>query len=397
MSHNKRTISRRAFLGRLMGGAVATWAAGYLSPETLWGQPSEQTSPGSPGLITRVTRPFDAETSVQEFSSYLTPNDRFFVRSHFGPPKPESLEDWHLHVEGNVERPLKFSLVDLTQFEEVMMTAVVQCSGNGRAFFTPKVPGAQWEKGAVGNATWTGVRLVDVLNRAGLGTAAQHVQMLGADRPILPTVPLFVRSIPIDKALHPDTILATRMNGDPLPLLHGAPLRLIVPGWAGDACVKWLTHLNVQEREAEGYYMKTAYRMPARPVNPGSKGKAIDTIPVEAMPVKSIIAGPDEGARVTLGNIPIQGVAWTGEGEVFRVEVSTDDGKMWHEAELIGEQRPYAWRLWRYAWRETRPGQYTVLARATDSRGQTQPMTTPWNPGGFLWNAVDRIRITVAG
>jgi DMSO/TMAO reductase YedYZ molybdopterin-dependent catalytic subunit len=147
-----------------------------------------------------------------------------------------------VHVEGNVARSLTLSLADLKQFDEVTVTAVVQCSGNGRAFFTPKVPGAQWEKGAVGNATWTGVRLADVLNRAGLGSAAKHVQMLGADRPVLPTVPLYIRSLPIDKALHPDTMLATRMNGEPLPLLHGAPLRLIVPGWAGDACVKWLTH-----------------------------------------------------------------------------------------------------------------------------------------------------------
>ncbi len=178
------------------------------------------------------------------------------------------------------------------------------------------------------------------IERAGLGPAAKHVQMLGADRPVLPTVPLFVRSVPIDKALHADTMLATQMNGEPLPFLHGAPLRLIVPGWAGDACVKWLTHLNVQELEAEGYYMKTAYRMPAKPVKPGSPGQAVETVPVEAMPVKSIIARPDDGARVTVGDIPIQGVAWTGEGEVVRVEVSTDNEKTWHEAELIGEQRP---------------------------------------------------------
>jgi hypothetical protein len=141
--------------------------------------------------------------------------------------------------------------------------------------------------------------------------------------------------------------------------------------------------------------MKTAYRMPTKPVKPGLPGKTVDTVPVEAMPVKSIMAQPDDGARVTGGDIPIQGVAWTGEGEVVRVEVSTDQGKTWHEAELTSEQRPYAWRLWQYVWRETRPGHYTVLSRATDSRGLTQPMTTPWNPGGFLWNAVDRIRLQI--
>lgn len=392
--HECELMRRRQFL-KVASGAVFALTVGDLWSLARWADAADR--PIDRSFITRVERPQDLETPVTAFTSWITPNDRFFLRSHFGPPKPDSLEDWHLHVEGNVERPLKLSLADLKQFQEVTVTAVVQCSGNGRAFFTPKVHGAQWEKGAVGNAIWTGIRLADVLNRAGLGPAAKHVQMLGADRPVLPTVPLFVRSVPIDKALHADTMLATQMNGEPLPFLHGAPLRLIVPGWAGDACVKWLTHLNVQELEAEGYYMKTAYRMPAKPVKPGSPGQAVETVPVEAMPVKSIIARPDDGARVTVGDIPIQGVAWTGEGEVVRVEVSTDNEKTWHEAELIGEQRPYAWRLWQYVWREARPGQCIILSRATDSRGITQPMTTPWNPGGFLWNAVDRIRLQIAG
>jgi len=387
-------MSRRRFLAQAAGGAVFALTAGGLWSLARGTDATDR--PADRPFITRVERPQDVETPVSAFTSWITPNDRFFVRSHFGPPKLGSLEDWRLHVEGNVAHPLTLSLEDLKQFQEVTVTAVVQCSGNGRAFFTPKVPGAQWEKGAVGNAAWTGVRLADVLNRAGLGTVAKHVQMLGADRPVLPTVPLFVRSIPIDQALHPDTLLAHHMNGEPLPLLHGAPLRLIVPGWAGDACMKWLTHLNLQELEAEGYYMKTAYRMPAKPVQPGSIGKTVDTVPVEAMPVKSIIAQPDDGVRVTVRDISIQGVAWTGEGEVVRVDVSTDDGKTWHEAEFIGEQSLYAWRLWHYAWREARPGHYTVLSRATDSVGMTQPMTTSWNPGGFLWNAVDRIHLQIS-
>jgi sulfite oxidase len=277
----------------------------------------------------------------------------------------------------------------------VTLPAVVQCAGNGRAFFRPKVPGAQWEKGAVGNAKWTGVRLGDVLKRAGLGSKAKHVQLLGADRPVLPTVPLFIRSIPMEKAMHPTTLLAYEMNGEPLPMLHGAPLRLIVPGWAGDSCVKWLTHLTVQEDEADGFYMQTAYRMPVTPIKPGEPVLPSEMVPITEMVVKSIIAQPLDGAAVSGDTVRVQGVAFTGEGEIVRVEVSMDGGKQWHGADLGAERAPYAWRLWRYEWKGSKPGRYTILSRATDSRGHTQPMATPWNPGGFLWNAVDVVHIEI--
>ncbi|MEP6887246.1 MAG: sulfite oxidase [Nitrospirales bacterium] len=391
--HGSGEISRRWFLVRAASGAVIALTAADLWSFVCTATADDQTR--DQPLITRVERPQDLETPVSAFMSWLTPNDRFFIRSHFGPPKAESLKDWHLHVQGNVIQRLTLSLADLKQFEEITLTAVIQCSGNGRAFFHPKVPGAQWERGAVGNATWTGVRLADVLNRAGLGTAAHHVHMLGADRPLLPTVPLFIRSIPVEKALHPATLLAYRMNGAPLSLLHGAPLRLIVPGWAGDACVKWLTHLNVQELEAEGYFMKNAYRMPRSPITPGTQLKPSETRPVEEMPVKSIIARPENGASVTGGEVLIQGIAWTGDGEMVRVDVSMDNGRTWREAELIGKPTPYAWRLWQYLRQGVQPGTQRVLSRATDSHGHVQPMTTPWNPGGFLWNGVDRIDVTV--
>jgi DMSO/TMAO reductase YedYZ molybdopterin-dependent catalytic subunit len=383
-------ISRRGFLFRAAGAAAFTLSSSSIVAMAVRAQEADTS-----GLITRVTRPQDLETPVQYFSSWLTPNDRFFVRSHFGPPNPDSLKNWQLHVEGDVQHALVLSLADLQSFEEVTAPVVVQCSGNGRAFFDPKVPGAQWERGAVGNAKWTGVRLSDVLKRAGLGPKAKHVQLLGADRPVLPTVPLFIRSIPIEKAMHSDTLLAYRMNGEPLPLLHGAPLRLIMPGWAGDACVKWLTHLNLQEREAEGYYMQTAYRMPRQPAQPGATVSPSDLVPVEQMVVKSLIARPLDGSTLSRRDVLVEGVAWTGEAEVVRVDISTDDGHTWREAELVGERVPYAWRQWRYVWTTPKPGAYTVLSRATDSLGYTQPMVTPWNPGGFLWNAVDRVRVKV--
>jgi DMSO/TMAO reductase YedYZ molybdopterin-dependent catalytic subunit len=380
---------------RVIGGAAIALTGIDGSLARLDALGPEEVKPGDDNRLVRVSRPQDLETAVRDLASWITPNARFFVRSHFGPPSVESLKEWRLQVDGDVGRPLTLTLSDLKRFQEVTVPAVVQCSGNGRAFFRPRVPGAQWEKGAVGNAKWTGVRLADVLQRAGLGAKAKHVQLLGADRPLLPTVPLFLRSIPIEKAMHRATLLAYEMNGEPLPLLHGAPLRLIVPGWAGDACVKWLTHLTVQEHEAEGFYMQIAYRMPVTPVQPGATVRPSEMVPVTEMVVKSIITRPSEGAMLSGETVQVEGVAFTGEGEIVRVEISTDEGEHWHDADLVGERAPYAWRLWRYVWKGPKPGRYTVWSRATDSRGQTQPMTTPWNPGGYLWNAVDAVRIEI--
>jgi sulfite oxidase len=348
-------------------------------------------------LIVHVARPLDAETPVKEFASYLTPNSRFFVRSHFGPPPAELISDqsWRLKVGGLVDRPLTFTLQGLKQLGKVTLTAVVQCSGNGRASHRPKTPGVQWDRGAVGNARWTGVRLRDVLAQAGLQTKGRHIQLQGADRPVATTVPLFVRSIPVEKALHPDTILAYQMNDRPLPLLHGAPLRVITPGWMADSCIKWLTDITVSQDEAQGYYMQTAYRHPTRPVTPGEAITESDLKPVEAMIVKSLISSPQGGETIGSGPVTIQGVAWSGEAAVVKVEVSTDAGKRWEVARLVGENVPYAWRQWQYVWKPKAAGNTTILCRATDAQGDTQPESSSWNPGGFLWNGWDRVSVTV--
>ncbi|MBI5853757.1 MAG: sulfite oxidase [Nitrospirae bacterium] len=389
-------ISRRTFLSRTLGGLALIAMAG---PTGWWPrEASASTDPPAGGapLITRVTRPFDAETPVREFASFLTPNHLFFVRSHFGPPAPEAISEthWKLHVGGLVERSRDFSLNDLRRMESVTITAVVQCSGNGRAFHRPKVPGVQWERGAVGNAQWTGVRLRDVLAKAGIKAQAHHVQFQGADRPVVASVPLFIRSIPLEKAMHPDTILAYAMNGQPLPLLHGVPLRVVTPGWMADSCVKWLTDITVREDEAEGYYMQTAYRVPANPVPPGAAASGPST-PVEAMVVKSLIVSPQEGETVRVGPVAIQGVAWGGEAKVVKVEISMDEGKSWEPARLVGEDQPYAWRQWQFTWQAKAVGTFTILSRATDARGDVQPATSPWNPSGFLWNGWDRRSVTV--
>jgi DMSO/TMAO reductase YedYZ molybdopterin-dependent catalytic subunit len=384
-----RLCSRRRFMQWAVA-ALATVASGLP-----WARESDRAE-AADKLITKVSRPYDAETPVEAFASWITPNDRFFVRSHFGPPPADRINpaSWRLSVKGLADRPLSLSLSDLARFEEVSVTAVVQCSGNGRAYYRPRAGGVQWRTGAVGNARWTGVRLRDVLAKAGVQAKAKHLHLLGADRPVLPSTPLFHRSIPLEKALHPDTILAFKMNGEPLPLLHGAPVRLIAPGWMADACVKWLADLTLNESEAPGYYMQTAYRYPARPVQPGETIDPKDLRPVEAMIVKSLITNPLDGAVVNGGAV-IQGIAWTGEGRIVSVEVSADEGNTWSRARLIGDEVPYAWRMWEYEWRPARSGSQVLLCRATDDRGQTQPERSPWNPSGFLWNGWDRVTVEV--
>ncbi len=363
---------------RVIQGLGVTLALGHVIPR-VQAEEGVVSKNEADHLIVHVARPLDAETPVQEFTSYLTPNSRFFVRSHFGPPPAELLSDqnWRLRVGGLVDRPLTFALKELKQFEEVTLTAVVQCSGNGRASHRPKTPGVQWDRGAVGNARWTGVRLRDVLAQAGLQTKGRHIQLQGADRPVVTSVPLFVRSIPLEKALHPDTILAYEMNGRPLPLLHGAPLRVITPGWMADSCIKWLTDITVSQDEAQGYYMQTAYRHPTRPVTPGEAIAAGDLKPVEAMIVKSLIAAAARGRddRVWPRHNSRRGL--DRRGAVVKVEVSTLTREdRWELARLVGERSvPYAWRQWQYVWKPkaagTRP--FSVarpMRRETHSRIQ---------------------------
>jgi len=390
-------VTRRALFERVLQGLGAAVVAGGVDRAFADSQ-SDVIGQVSGPLTVRVSRPFDAETPVREFGSWLTPNERFFVRSHFGPPGAETIqpEAWRLTVKGLVQNELTLTLSELRKFEQVTITAVLQCSANGRAHHRPKVPGVQWERGAAGNAQWTGMRLRDLLQRAGVKPQGLHVQMQGADRPALPTVPLFTRSIPIAKAFHPDTLLAYEMNGRPLPLLHGAPLRVITPGWMAESCMKWLTELTLRADETPGYYMQQAYRIPETSIQPGSGLPGSVMVPVEQMPVKSLIAAPGEGDTLKAGPVTIQGVAWAGESPITKVEVSCDDGKTWEPARLLGEAQPYAWRQWQYLWNARQVGPTTILCRATDAQGAQRPEKSPWNPGGFLWNGWDRLAVTVA-
>lgn len=402
-------LDRRAFLRRLAaGGALFAAGPGLTSLLAACAREAERavsSASATPGLaadvkadlILRSSRPLDLETPVHWFDRYLTPNEAFFVRTHHDEPRLDAAT-WRLRVEGLVGKPVELSLADLQALPRHEVTAVLQCSGNGRAYFKPRVPGVPWEKGAVGNARWAGARLADVLAKAGVKAGGKHVVLQGADKPVLPTTPRFGRSIPIEKALHPDTIVAYEMNGEPLPYLHGHPARMIVPGWVGDDWVKWLTTLRVQQHEFEGFFLQTAYRYPKKPIKPGEKVHPEDMAPMAEMVVKSLIAAPIAGARVPRGLVPIRGVAWTGgDARITSVEVSTDGGRTWVQARLEGEDRPYAWRQWAHDWTPDpgqRGGKVTLLARATDDRGHVQPVgPAPWNPSGYQWNSADTVEV----
>lgn len=346
-------------------------------------------------LVVRSENPVDFETPVSLLDRlWITPNGVHFVRSHLRTPRV-SLDTWRLKIDGEVERPLSLTLQDLSRYPRVDQVVTLECSGNGRAFHDPPVAGIQWEKGAVGTARWTGVRLADVLKTAGITSNGKHLVADGADSPT-GNVPDFVRSIPLEKALHPATMLATRMNGEPVPPDHGFPLRLIVPGWEGAASTKWLVHLQVSDRESEGFFQQTAYRIPTRSVVPGENINPADTVPYTELQVKSIVTAPLDGAPARTGStVELRGFAWAGEAEVVSVDVSIDLGRTWAAATLGADRVQYAWRRWSFAWRVDRPGSYVVMCRATDTRGRTQPLIAQWNPSGYLWNVIDKVRVDV--
>jgi DMSO/TMAO reductase YedYZ molybdopterin-dependent catalytic subunit len=378
-------FTRRAFVGSTIAGAV-----GLLVPLA---QGARQSSGKSDKLIVRSVRPEDLETPTELLNSWITPNDLFYVRSHLYAPDVKA-GDWSLKVDGGVERQLSLGLDEIKRMPRHSIVVTLECAGNGRAYFDPPVAGIQWEKGAVGTARWTGVRLRDVLTRAGVRRGARFVLLDGADESI-GKVPDFVRNVPIRKALHPDTLLAYEMNGVTLPPQHGFPLRAVVPGWEGAYAVKWLRHVSVIDHEHEGFFVKTGYRFPSKPPAPGGSVDPKDTVPLTGLVVKSIITTPADGARVRPGAVVVRGFAWAGELEVARVDVSIDGGGTWRAATLGSQRAPYAWREFTFRWNASRTGSHLLLARAADMRGRSQPLVAQWNPSGYLWNVVDRVRVDV--
>ncbi len=342
-------------------------------------------------LIRQGGSPQNLATPIEYFDRLITPTSVFFVRSHFGPPALDRTRK--TVIDGMVKTPLTFSVDELKKsFPEVTVTAVLQCSGNGRSLHRPTVPGLQWTHGAMGQATFTGVRLKDVLEKAGVDKDAMHVRMVGADAPPKPTVPAFVRSIPIERAMDPTTLLAYRMNGEELTLGHGAPLRLVVPGWAGDHWVKWLVGVRPQAKEADGFYMQVAYRMPLGPVEPGAAVSPDRTKPATAFPVKSIIARPGASGsgggalKRPIGPQEVVGIAFSGNAPIQAVEVSIDGGKTFAPAKLEGEPGIGRAQVFRFRFDKKEAGHVKAIVRAKDKKGNEQLETPPWNPSGYFWN-----------
>jgi sulfite oxidase len=359
------------------------------------GDVPEVVVPGKTGMIVRSARFLDLEMPPEFFSSWITPVPHFFVRNHMHEPSTLDADTWKLSIGGEVEHQLSLTLSDLMKMAPGNVVNTLECAGNGRGFQRPNVPGVQWQRGAVGTARFTGPHLHDILLRAGVKATGKHVMFRGLDE-IPGKVPPFIRSIPIEKAMNADTLVATHMNGAPLARHHGFPARALVPGWIGAASCKWLTEIKVLEKEFEGNFMKPGYRMPNQSISPGGEVNPDDTHPVTSLNVKSVIAEPLDDSSAKSRSLQIHGAAWAGETDVARVEVSTDSGATWRAARLGNQQARYAWRLWDLVWHAPKAGEYTIMSRATDAQGRTQPVAATWNPSGYLYNAIDQVKVHVA-
>jgi sulfite oxidase len=376
MKGRQSIVSRRLFLSMAVAGLA--WPQGKVDPSD---------------MSVRSKHPEDLEMSNSGFRDFITPVDRFFVRTHVAVPNVD-LATWRLKIDGNVSTPLNLSMDELRRMPSFELAAVLECAGNGRSFYEPSAAGMQWTNGAVGNGSWKGVRLRDLLDMAQINPGSVEILFDGADVPI-GSMADFQRSIPLNKALLPNTLLAYNMNGKTLPIKHGFPLRAIVPGWAGNSWVKWLTNVRVLTEPSNGFWMKNAYLYPSVRVAPGSTPPADIMKPVTTLRVKSVIASPANGSTVEVGKpVAIAGAAWSGDsGNVLGVDVSVDRGRTWKPARLTGPATAFGWRLWNLPWTPSSAGYYTVLARARDSRGDVQPSVQEWNPSGYLWNVVSRVDV----
>ncbi len=327
-----------------------------------------------------VAAPENSETPLESVRSWVTPRDWFFVRNHFDVPTID-LQRWELRVEGLVERPARWDWEALAGLPQRTLFATVECAGNGRSFLTKKEAGVQWGAGAIGHAEWTGVPVHLLLERAGLKPGASEVLFEGTDRGTESDHPEpmpFSRSLPLEKAMHPDTLLATHMNGEPLEPSHGFPLRLFVPGWYGVSWVKWLTRIEVRDRPFDGYFQTTKYTVKRQ------TERGLERVIVGPMMVKSEIVRPSRGETLGVGVHRVFGVAWGGEDVVAGVDISVDGGTSWQPATVIGPRAPYSWCLWEYPWKVEAAGTYTLLARATSSGGRVQPVEHDPLNGGYL-------------
>lgn len=358
--------------------------------------------PQKGAMILQRSRPPLLETPMDVFNGpdAFTPNDRFFVRWHWADiPTSIDVDRYRLAVHGAVGKPLSLSLVELLRdFSRVELAAVNQCSGNSRGFFQPSVPGGEWGHGAMGNARWVGVRLKDVLDKAGVRPGASAVRFAGLDEPLLPTAPDFRKSLALDHARDGEVMIAFQMNGTALPLLNGFPVRLIVPGWFSTYWVKMLSDIEVLDKPDDGFWMAKAYKLPNNQYADMKPGEAnVDMVPISNMVPRSWITNLADKAHVAAGQpVPVRGIAMGGAAGVTRVELSTDNGRTWLPTQLGPDEGRYSFR--RFETVATLPAGVAVplSVRCTNAAGETQPLTQNWNPSGYRRCGVETIHVTAA-
>ena len=399
--------NRRKFLARLTAaGAVGAALTSRLAvaqeapkpPPDPAGTISNSTimAEKMPGMPMHSERPLTASVPAEMHHFAATPNDRMFVRNNLLNPDIDAAKH-RLTVKGLVHKEVSFSIDELRkQFPVVRTQAMLECAGAGRVGYVPRPSGTPWLlTGGMGCPVWNGVRLRDVLRAAGLMNNAAHVAGQGGDFGVVATAAPVIRSIPMSKAMEAHTLVVFGMNDGPLPKVHGYPLRLLVPGWAGSASTKWLQSLTLLEAPFKGTYMDTSYRIPGDAVRPGEKMPP-GALVTEAWPVKSMITYPAPNAVFKAGRLVlIEGRAWVGEGAISRVQVSLDEGVTWENAQLNNPGDKYAWRTFSMELRPDKPGYMTVLARASDDRGNTQPIVPKWNPLGYFWNGIHRVGFVI--
>ena len=406
--HTRHSITRRRFLehASLAGAALAAgpaWAETIVELP-LPGGPGERPVatdfPGKGPMILQRSRPPLLETPLEVFDQgVFTPNDRFYVRWHWAViPTQVDVDKFQLAVRGHVDQTLSLSLKDILSLPSFEIAAVNQCSGNSRGFFLPRVAGGQWANGAMGNARWTGVRLKDVLDRAGVKAGAVQVRFNGMDEPVVPDGPDFKKSLDIDHARDGEVMLAYAMNGQQLPLLHGFPLRLVVPGWYATYWVKAVNDIEVLDQPDDNFWMKTAYTIPDTPradMKPGQAG--VKMVPINKMVPRSFVTNIKSGQTVKTGAPTlVRGIAFGGDSGVARVDLSIDGGKNWQPTELGKDEGKYSFRQWQSQLTLPAKGDYTLMVRCTNSDGVAQPEQPNWNPSGFMRNIVETTPIVAA-
>jgi len=397
-----RTLTRRALLGQAAFGGAAfiaapAWSNAINLPFQNGGREITGAFPQKGEMILQRTRAPLLETPWTIFDKdVFTPNDRFYVRWHWtGIPETVDINTFRLRVHGNVERELAFSLSELMhKLPRVDLAAVNQCSGNSRGLFSPRVPGAQWGNGAMGNATWSGFRLKDLLDLAGVKAGSVQVRFAGLDEPTVEDAPPFRKSLAIDHARDGEVMVAYAMNGQALPFLNGFPLRLVVPGWYATYWMKMLTDIEVLDKPDENFWTKKAYLIPDTPhanISPGTKD--VKMIPINRMVPRSFVTNFSSGARIK-ASAPheVRGIAFGGDCGVAKVETSIDGGANWQPAELGPDQGKYGFRRWTAKFTSPGDGQrLSLMARCTNANGLAQPDKPNWNSSGFMRNVIETI------